>query len=98
MSEKIYKRAVGELFDSTHGGLADRDRIKVVQLFDKLLARGYSIHIDDLRRLCRNAGYEDWAADHIGQLYDALYLVRRELEDPTTIDYWPTEIIETIIG
>lgn len=98
MSYAIYERAASELFDSTYGGLADRDRIKVVQLFDRLLAKGHSIHVDELRRLCRDVGYDDATADHIGLLYDDLYLIRRQLENPHTIDYWLSERIDQVIN
>ncbi len=97
MSEMIYQEAVKELFSNTYGGLADRDRIKVVQLFDKLLAKGIQIHVDDLRRICRDAGNADYAADGIGRLYDDLVLIRNELENPQTLDYWPAETIDRII-
>jgi hypothetical protein len=98
MSEPIYRRAVHELVPRTYGRLEDRDRIKVVQLFDRLLGQGYSIHVDDLRRLCRDAHYQQWVADDIGRLYDTLCLIRHELEDPRTIDYWPPETIERVIN
>lgn len=98
MSEAIYSRAVRELFQHTYGRLEDRDRIKVVQLFDRLLADANSIHVDDLRRLCKDAGYSESTADEIGQLYDDLCLIRSELEDPRTLDHWRPEIIAEIIG
>jgi hypothetical protein len=98
MSEAIYSRAVRELFQHTYGRLEDRDRIKVVQLFDKLLKESHSIHVDDLRRLCKDTGYADWMADDIGQLYDTLCLIRHELEDPRTIDCWPIKIMDGILG
>lgn len=98
MSREIYSRAVHELFQCTCGRFEDRDRIKVVQLFDRLLKRDHSIHVDDLHRLCREAGYDKQTADNIGHLYDALYLIRHELEDPRTIDYWPPETIERMIN
>jgi len=85
------------LFQSTYGGLADRDRIKVVQLFDRLLKKGHSIHVDDLRRLCRNTGYSEETAYDIGLLYDDLYLIR-QLDNPHTIDYWLPGRIEQIIS
>jgi len=75
MSEFVYQRAVDALI-KTYGEIADRDRIKVVQLFDLLLDRGHSIHVDDLRRICKNAGYSQETADEIGTLYDDLDLVR----------------------
>jgi hypothetical protein len=96
MSEAIYGRAVTELFQRTYGRLEDRDRIKVVQLFDRLLERGHARHVDDLRRLCRDAGYDESSADDIGHLYDTLCLIRHELENPSTIDYWPPELMQQI--
>ena len=93
-----YRRGVTELFAKTYGGLADRDRIKVVQLLDRLIARGLHIHVDDLRRICREVGYAEYAADDIGRIYDDLVLVREELENPLTLDYWPPERIERIVG
>jgi hypothetical protein len=98
MCEAIYRRAVKELWQSTYGGLADRDRIKVVQLFDKLLAKGFRIHVDDLRRICNQAHYADYAADGIGRLYDDLVLIREELKSPQTLDCWPPERMERIIS
>jgi len=96
MSEAIYGRAVHELFRCTRGGLADRDQIKVLQLFDRLLEAGHSIHVDDLRRLCKEIGYGEFTSDHIGQLYDTLCLIRHELDDPSTIDYWPPELMQQV--
>jgi hypothetical protein len=98
MCDAIYRRVVKELFQDTYGGLADRDRIKVVQLFDKLLAKGLLIHVDDLRRICRQAGYAEYAADGIGRIYDDLVLIREELEDPQTLDCWPPERVERFIS
>ena len=98
MSYAIFQRAASALFHSTYGGLADRDRIKVVQLFDRLLAKGHSIHVDELRRLCRDAGYNESTADDIALLYDDLRLIRGELNSSGTIDYWPAERIEQIIS
>lgn len=97
MSQAIYSRAVRELFQTTYGKLEDRDRIKVVQLFDRLLAYGLSIHLDDLRHLCRNAGYHA-CADDIGKLYDTLYLICHELESPSATDHWRPEIMDRILG
>jgi hypothetical protein len=82
MTQAIYSRAMSELFQRTCGRLEDRDQIKVVQLFDKLLAAGRSIHIDELRRLCRDTGYDEWIGDQIGHLYDTLCLIRHEIEKP----------------
>jgi len=98
MSESIYARAVKELFDATYGTLADRDRIKVAQLFDRLLDQDIRMHVDDLRRLCRQAGYDEHIADDIGLIYDDLVLYRDELESPNTIDYWPTQRMQQIIS
>jgi len=96
MSEFVYQRAVDALI-KTYGEIADRDRIKVVQLFDLLLDRGHSIHVDDLRRICKNAGYSQETADEIGTLYDDLDLVRK-LKNPDTIDYWPPKRIDQIVN
>ena len=96
MSYAIYERATRELFGATYGKLEDRDRIKVVQLFDRLLAAGHSIHVDELRRLCTQMGYAQPTADDIGLLYDDLCLIRHDLEDPCTVDYWPPERIAKI--
>lgn len=98
MCDAIYRRAVNELFQSTYGRLDDRDRIKVVQLFDKLLAKELWIHVDDLRRICRQAAYSQDAADEIGRLYDDLVLIRKELENPQTSDHWPPERIQRIVS
>ena len=98
MCDSIYRRAVTELFPRTYGGLADRDRVKVVQLFDRLRARGFRIHVDDLRRICRQVGYGEDTADEIGRLYDDLALIREELENSQTLDYWPPEKIERVIS
>ena len=98
MCDAIYRRAVKELFPSTYGRLADRDRIKVVQLFDKLLAKELRIHVDDLRPICCQAGYTQDVADEIGRLYDDLVLIRGELENLKTLDHWPPERIERIIS
>jgi hypothetical protein len=98
MCDAIYRRAVTELFPRTYGGVADRDRIKVVQLFDRLRARGFYIHVDGLRRICKQAGYGGDTADEIGRIYDDLVLIREELENPQTLDYWPPERIERIIS
>jgi len=98
MSHAVYERAAEALFHTTYGGLADRDRIKVVQLFDRLLAAGYSVHSDELRVMCRDAGYDQPTADDIGLLFDDLCLIRRELENPSTINYWSPERMEQIIG
>jgi hypothetical protein len=98
MCDTIYRRAVEELIQDTYGRLEDRDRIKVVQLFDKLLARGFRVHVDDLRRTCRQAGYGKDTADEIGRLYDDLVLIREELENPQTLDYWPPEKIGRVIS
>jgi hypothetical protein len=97
MCDAIYRRAMSELFPRTYGGLPDRDRMKVVQLLDRLIARGLHIHVDDLRRMCREVGYAEYAADDIGRIYDDLILIREELENPQTLDYWPPERIERII-
>jgi len=96
MSEVIYAKAVRELFQSTYGRLEDRDQIKVVQLFDILLKQGHSVHVDDLRRLCTDAGYDESVADDIGHLYDTLHLIRLKLEDPSAINYWPPELMQQI--
>jgi hypothetical protein len=98
MCYEIYERASRELFPRTYRKLEDRDRIKVAQLFDKLLAKGHWIHVDELADLCTQAGYDETTAKDIGRLYDDLCLIRRELEDPDTIEYWPPERIEQIIG
>lgn len=98
MCDAIYRRAVEELFQATYGRLEDRDRMKVVQLFDRLWTRGFHIHVDDLRRICRQAGYREDTADEIGRLYDDLVLIRGELESPRTLDYWPPERMERIIN
>jgi len=98
MCDAIYRRAVEELWHKTYGKLEDRDRIKVVQLFDKLHTKGFRVHVDDLRRICRQAGYREDAADEIGRLYDDLVLIREELENPQTLDYWPPERIEWVIS
>jgi hypothetical protein len=98
MCDVIYRRAVEELFRDTYGRLEDRDRIKVVQLFDRLWARGFRIHVDDLRRICRQAGYREDTADEIGRLYDDLVLIREELENPQTLDCWPPERIERVVS
>src|SRR3974390_2192953 len=98
MCDAIYRRAVEELFQATYGRLEDRDRIKVAQLFDKLRARGFGVHVDDLRRICRQAGYGEDTADEIGRLYDDLVLIREELENLQTLDYWPPEKIEQVIS
>jgi hypothetical protein len=97
MSYTIYKRAVGKLL-SKYGVIGDQDRIKVVQLFDRLLAKDHSIHVDDLRRLCRDVGYDDATANQVGSLYDDLYLIRRHLENSHTLDYWPADQIDEIIN
>ena len=86
------------MFRTTRGGFADRDRIKVVQLFDRLLAAGHSVHVDELRAMCRDVGYDQPTADDIGHLFDDLCLIRCELNDPSTIDYWPPERIKRIIS
>lgn len=97
MCDAIYRRAVEELFHDTYSGLADRDRIKVTQLFDRLLERAFRIHVDNLRRICREAGYDEYAADRIGLIYDDLVLIKEELVSPQTLDYWPPERMERII-
>jgi hypothetical protein len=96
MCDAIYRRAVTELFHDTYGGLADRDRIKVVQLFDRLLERGFRIHVDDLRGICREVGYDELGADGIGLIYDDLVLIREEMVSPQTLDYWPPERMKGI--
>jgi len=96
MSEFVYQRAVDALIGKC-GELADRDRIKVVQLFDRLLDRGHSIHVDDLRRICKDAGYSQETANEIGTLYDDLDLVRK-LKNGHTTDYWPLERLERILS
>ena len=98
MSYEIYSRAIQALFKKTHGGLADRDRIKVVQLFDRLLSKGYSIDVNDLRGLCKDIGYDSYTTDNIGFLYDTLDLIRTELDSNKTIDYWPEAVTNNIIN
>ncbi len=97
MSEEIYRRAIKELWERTYGTLEDRDRIKVAELFDKLLDRGHSIHVDEVRRLCKDAGYDEYVCDRIGHLYDTLILFREKLRDPRTLDHWPENVIEDIV-
>ena len=97
MSHAIYKRAVKALLE-TYGTPDDRDWIKVVQLFDRLLTKGHSIHVNDLRQLCKDAGYDGFTSDDIGRHYDILRLIRKELENSSTIDYWQPERIDQIIN
>lgn len=97
MSHEVYARATHALFQNTYGRLEDRDQIKVVQLFDKLLKAGHLTHVDDLRRLCRDAGYDSGTADDIGHLYDTLRLIRLELEKPGAFDYWPDKLLCPIL-
>lgn len=98
MSYDVYERAVKELIRETNGTPADRDWIKVVQLFDRLLDRGHSIHKDTLSQLCRQVGFDDFASDYIGLHYDILGLIRKELDNSDTPDYWRAERIERIIS
>lgn len=98
MSQEIYGRAVQELVQRAYNAIPGRDEIKTVQLFDRLLERGHSIHVDDLRRLCKDAGFDELTANHIGHLYDTLCLIRHELDNPNTIDYWPSEIMGRIVA
>lgn len=98
MCTKIYQRAIKDLFHKTYGRLEDRDRIVVAQLFDKLLERGYKIHVDDVTQLCKEIGYDEYIAKDIHQIYDDLLLFREELRNPKTIDYWPNKIFKPIIA
>lgn len=97
MSEAIYRTAVHELFQRTYGKLEGRDEIKVVQLFDRLLTAGHSLHVDELRHTCTDAGYDESTADHIGHLYDTLCLIRRDVDTDNAIDYWPPEQMQRIL-
>lgn len=98
MSYAIYERAAKELFRETNGTPENRDWIKVVQLFDRLLDKDHSIHVDTLRQLCQHVGYDEFASDNIARHYDILRLIRKELDNSDTPNYWRAERVGQIIS
>jgi len=75
-NEDIYEKAVGQLVQR-YGALADRDVIAAVELFDRLLERDKNIHCDELKKLCKKVGYDDFTSGKLSQIYDFVDIYRK---------------------
>lgn len=95
-NKAIYENAVAELFHKTYGGLADRDVIVAVELFDLLLEREKSIHPDDLKPLCKKAGFDDFTSDKLAQICDFVD-VYRKYKGGDEIQHWTEEMIDNLL-
>jgi hypothetical protein len=73
--EDIYSKAIKELFQKTYGRF-EHDEDKAIELFDKLLDRGIESHCDTIKELCAKAGYDEYASEEIGKIYDTISLYR----------------------
>lgn len=73
----VYQKAVQSLSSKVNGGLADRDVIVAIELFDRLLDRGVTIHPDDLGDICKKACLDEFAAERLPLIFDVVEKYRK---------------------
>jgi hypothetical protein len=95
-SKEIYENSVAALFHKLGGGLADRDVIVAVELFDLLLEREKSIHPDDLKPMYKKAGFDDFTSEKLAQICDFVD-VYRKYKGGHEIRHWTDEEIDSLL-
>lgn len=73
--EEIYRKAIRELFQKTYCKF-EHDEEKAIELFDKLLDRNIKSHCDDVKIICSEVGYNEFASKEIAHIYDILSLYK----------------------
>ena len=89
----VYEKAMTELYQLTHGKF-EHDEEKAIELFDKLIDRGTEILPDELKELCRQAGYLEPASKDISQIYDIIKFHKDYLGKSHKNQHWTDEMIE----
>ncbi len=84
-NDEIYRKAIPELWQKTYGRM-EHDEKQAIELFDKLLDRGIESHCDTVKELCREAGYDEYASEKIGHIYDVISLYKAHQE--SSMVYW----------
>ena len=91
----IHKCAIKWLFRNCAKGSMEHEEIRAIHLFDKLLAKGHSIHVDDITGFCLDAGFDEADSEQITRIYDTI----QEFHQGKTLDddlYWDEEMIQEI--
>lgn len=76
----VYKKAIDDLFQRTQAKFEHYEH-KVIGLFDALLDEGVESHRDTVKKLCKEAGYDESASEEIAQIYDILSLYKKYKKD-----------------
>ena len=93
-AKAVYQKAIQELYRMTHGKFG-RDENKAIELFGKLVGRGTQIHCDEVKEICREAGYDEDASRQIGQIYDCIDILKR-YKKSTIVSCWTEEMIDRL--
>jgi hypothetical protein len=93
-AKAVYQKAIQELYRMTHGKF-ERDENKAIELFGKLVGKGTQIHCDEVKEICREAGYDEDASRQIGQIYDCIDILKR-YKKSTIVPCWTEEMIDKL--
>ena len=91
---KIYKKAIKLLHKLTYGKF-EHDEEKAIELFDKLIDRGITIHCDTVKDICQEMGYLEPAAQEVGNIYDIIDCYK-QYKTGKLISHWTTEMIDEV--
>ncbi|MEK0337503.1 MAG: hypothetical protein QQN41_08735 [Nitrosopumilus sp.] len=90
----IHKCAIKWLFRLVYKTDMEHEENRAIELFDKLLARGHSIQVDEITKFCVDAGFDEAISKEITKKYEIIQLYHqvKKMGDY----YWDEEMIQKI--